>query len=384
MKNNSKKKISISRIILLIALVSFLCTLLMPLMVKAESGERMLIDINKRKQDLALKLKEARLKEAFASDKLKQINQKLQKAQSDLQLNRRYLESNQQAYVKTKHKLDQINSHKSSLEEEASKRIVAIYKQNRIKLLDGLINSSSTTDYLDHIYYQKRVMDHDRKVLDALLDQSKNMNKYQNMLSQEAEKIKVVTSKLSTLEQSISAQRFAQKQVLTKLQNERKVYEDSERQLERESVTLVYKITELSSDKASSEATGRFVYPVRAKITSPFGPRIHPIFGVRSMHSGIDLAAPRGTPIKASDSGAVIYSGWYGGYGRVVIVDHSKGFSTLYAHMDAAAVRVGDHVKQGQTVGYEGATGYATGPHLHFEVRTNGKPQNPVNFLSGT
>ncbi|MCE2928021.1 MAG: M23 family metallopeptidase, partial [Candidatus Caenarcaniphilales bacterium] len=209
------------------------------------------------------------------------------------------------------------------------------------------------------------------------------MFKYRSILSQEAEKIKQVNGKLANLEKSIAAQRTAQKEVLTRLQNERRLYEEGERQLERESVKLVYKITELSTVTLdNAEATGRFIYPVKAKITSPFGPRIHPIFGVRSMHSGIDLAAPRGTPIKASEGGIVIYSGWYGGYGRVVIVDHSKGLSTLYAHLDAASVKVGDKVKQGQVVGYEGATGYATGPHLHFEVRNDGKPQNPVSFLS--
>ena len=99
------------------------------------------------------------------------------------------------------------------------------------------------------------------------------------------------------------------------------------------------------------------------------------------MHSGIDLAAPRGTSIKASEGGLVIYAGWYGGYGKVVIVDHSKGFTTLYAHMDSIEVRVGERINQGKVLGHEGSTGYSTGPHLHFEVRSGGKPQNPVLFL---
>ena len=130
------------------------------------------------------------------------------------------------------------------------------------------------------------------------------------------------------------------------------------------------------------DATGSFIYPVNARITSPFGPRRHPIFGVKSMHSGIDLAAPRGTKVKASEGGLVIYSGWYGGYGKVAIVDHSKGYTTLYAHMDKINVKVGQRISQGDVVGYEGATGYATGPHLHFEVRTQGRPQNPTLYLS--
>ncbi len=249
-------------------------------------------------------------------------------------------------------------------------------------MIDGLLNTTSATDYLDHIYYQKRIMKYDRKVLEALIDQSENISRYNTMLAAEAQKIELINNKLTGLQTVISKQQNAQKQVLTKVQGERRIYEEGERQLERESVKLMYKITELSGTKLDNpEATGDFRYPLQARITSPFGPRRHPIFGVRSMHSGIDLAAPRGTPIKSSEGGLVIYSGWYGGYGKVAIVDHSKGFSTLYAHMDRISVKVGDRLRQGDTIGYEGATGYATGPHLHFELRSKGKPQNPVIYL---
>jgi murein DD-endopeptidase MepM/ murein hydrolase activator NlpD len=253
-------------------------------------------------------------------------------------------------------------------------------------MIDGIVNSPSATDYLDHIYYQKRLMEYDKQVINALVDQSENIKKYKGMLADEAAKIQTITSRLQGLESEIGKQKTAQKQVLTKLQGERRVYEESERQLERESIKLIYKITELAGASGETklnnpEATGNFQYPVKARITSPFGPRRHPIFGVRSMHSGIDLAAPRGTPIKASEGGLVIYAGWYGGYGKVVIVDHSKGFSTLYAHMDSIEVRVGERISQGKVVGHEGSTGYSTGPHLHFEVRSGGKPQNPVLFL---
>ena len=379
--------VSFVKIIILIMIFSFILSAFLPLFAAPEAlslheKQKILNELNKKKSDLATKLKEARLKEAYASDKLRSINSKLKKAQNELKVNKQYLQTNKNAWMKTKQRLDEINANKVQLEGEASKRILSIYKQNRLKLIDGLLNTTSATDYLDHIYYQKRIMRYDKKVLEALIDQSENISKYNKMLAAEAQKIEKINVKLTNLETEISKQKNAQRQVLAKVQGERKIYEESERQLERESVKLMYKITELSGQKLDNpEATGDFRYPVKARITSPFGPRRHPIFGVRSMHSGIDLAAPRGTPIKASEGGLVIYSGWYGGYGRVVIVDHSKGFSTLYAHMDKISVKVGDRVRQGQTVGYEGATGYATGPHLHFELRSNGKPQNPVTYL---
>ena len=131
--------------------------------------------------------------------------------------------------------------------------------------------------------------------------------------------------------------------------------------------------------------TGGFLTPVQGRLSSPFGWRIHPKFKSRKFHNGIDIAAPMGTPIKAANAGKVIFSGWYGGYGRVVILDHGQvngvPTTTLYAHMSRQKVVVGQSVVRGQTIGLVGSTGYSTGPHLHFEVRINGKPQNPQNYI---
>ena len=382
-----KKKFSFNKLIIWLMLLTFLATALLPLFARSDKlslheKQEILEDLNKKKSNLASKLKEARLKEAYASDKLNNIKRKLRNAQNELELNRKYLASNKEAWQKTKDRLEEIEGHKQDLEDEAKKRILAVYKQNRVKIIDGLVNSPSATDYLDHIYYQRRVMEYDKQVIDALMDQTENIRKYKSILTNESAKIETITNRLKGIEIDIAQQKNAQGKILVKLKEERQIYEESERQLERESIKLIYKITELSGSKLDNpDATGSFTYPVKARITSPYGPRRHPIFGVRSMHSGIDLAAPRGTSIKASEGGLVIYAGWYGGYGRVVIVDHSKGYTTLYAHLDKIDVKVGERIKQGKVVGREGATGYATGPHLHFEVRSKGKPQNPTLYL---
>ena len=137
-----------------------------------------------------------------------------------------------------------------------------------------------------------------------------------------------------------------------------------------------------STVKVSS--TG-FIRPISGPITSPFGYRVHPIFKSRIFHSGIDIAGPNGGSIHASNDGRVIYAGWYGGYGKVVILDHGiingKPITTLYGHMSAVLVSSGQNVKKGQTIGREGSTGYSTGPHCHFEVRENGKPVSPFGYI---
>ncbi len=122
-----------------------------------------------------------------------------------------------------------------------------------------------------------------------------------------------------------------------------------------------------------------FLWPTRGRLTSPFGWRI--LRGRRQYHTGIDIANRTGTPIYAAASGVVKFSGWIRGYGRVIIISHSYGYQTVYGHCSRLLVKTGQYVKQGQYIAKMGSTGYATGPHLHFEVRKYGKPQNPLNYL---
>lgn len=120
-----------------------------------------------------------------------------------------------------------------------------------------------------------------------------------------------------------------------------------------------------------------------AKVTSHFGMRFHPIYRVRRPHQGVDYGAPSGTPVSAIADGSVSFAGWRGGYGRLVEIQHSGGLSSRYGHLSGfgAGIRTGRRVRQGQTIGYVGMTGDATGPHLHFEIRRGGNPVNPLKVI---
>ncbi len=127
--------------------------------------------------------------------------------------------------------------------------------------------------------------------------------------------------------------------------------------------------------------SGAFIWPVNGVITSPYGYRTHPIFGSTIYHSGMDIGVDYGTPVHAADSGVVVEAGWISGYGYAVIIDHGNGLSTLYGHNESLNVSEGQSVSQGQVIAYAGSTGNSTGPHVHFEVRSNGDPVDPAAYL---
>jgi murein DD-endopeptidase MepM/ murein hydrolase activator NlpD len=133
-------------------------------------------------------------------------------------------------------------------------------------------------------------------------------------------------------------------------------------------------------------SSSRFVWPTDGHFTSPFGWRTHPIFGDRRFHAGIDIGAPYGTSVWSADEGTVVYAGYASGYGTLVLVSHGtvggRDLTTGYAHMSALLVSAGQHVSRGELVGRIGSEGNSTGPHLHFEVRLDGEPVDPLGWVS--
>jgi murein DD-endopeptidase MepM/ murein hydrolase activator NlpD len=151
--------------------------------------------------------------------------------------------------------------------------------------------------------------------------------------------------------------------------------------LEREQVKIEAAIR--AAQTAGGEKLGSLRWPVSGSMSSPFGYRVHPISGVRKLHTGVDISVGSGVKIVAAGNGVVILASWYGGYGNAVVIDHGAGLSTLYAHQSSLAVSVGQSVSEGDVIGYVGSTGYSTGPHLHFETRDFGVPIDPMPFLNG-
>ncbi len=173
-----------------------------------------------------------------------------------------------------------------------------------------------------------------------------------------------------------------QKALLSDVQSKVKDFEDQIADLKKESDAIGALLrSRQASQRLAPSGNGVLARPVPGALTSAFGPRPHPIFGTVRNHTGIDLAAGQGTPVKAADGGTVVVAGTRGGYGTTVIIDHGNSLATLSAHLSGASVSEGATVVRGQVIGAAGSTGYSTGPHLHFEVRVNGNPVDPLRYL---
>ena len=167
--------------------------------------------------------------------------------------------------------------------------------------------------------------------------------------------------------------------LLASIQRDIRNWEQHKEGLEEDAVRLEAEIKARQSQGGTNP--GVLAWPVSGRVTSPFGYRIHPIFGTRRLHTGIDISAGYGTAIRAAGSGTVILASVWGGYGNAVVIDHGGGLTTVYAHQSKLAVTVGQKVERGQVIGYVGCSGYCTGAHLHFETREWGTPVDPMKYL---
>lgn len=175
------------------------------------------------------------------------------------------------------------------------------------------------------------------------------------------------------------SQAAAVERLLASIRNQIAAAEEHKEGLEADAAALQREIERLASKEGV--APSGLSWPLNSSVSSPFGYRVHPILGVRRLHTGVDINGVSGTPIASAATGRVIMAQTYGGYGRAVVIDHGGGMTTLYAHQSKIAVTVGQTVDRGQIVGYVGCSGSCTGSHLHFEVRKNGVPVDPLAYL---
>lgn len=352
--------------VLLIALITAVFVIAEPADVYAKS----LSEIREEIEEQQEKLEEGQAAEKSLSSQVTELERKLEELETAIGEGEIKLKKLKKEVEEAQEKVDEQT-------ENLNGRLRNMYKTSSIGFLDVLLDSGSFSEFLTNLDLVKIIYSADQDVLEDLEKAHKELEKKKKETEELQAELKA--SKAATDEQKASVEAKKAQIAESNEETERMIDE-----LQADADAMTSTIQSSGSSSSNSVYTGgELLWPTPSSsyITSPFGYRIHPIYGYNKFHTGIDIGASSGSSILAANSGTVILSGWNGGYGKCVVVDHGGGITTLYAHCSSLLVGYGQSVSRGQTIARVGTTGASTGPHLHFEVRLNGAYQNPLNYV---
>lgn len=364
---------------------------------------------NKKKQQ------EAEKNQANLKNQMNQLQESIDQIQTEINKTGKQLDelNKQVADLELKQKekeveLAEAEKRVESREELLKSRVQLMYTSGSVSYLEVLVSAKSFGDFIERFQNLMTIVGKDQDILDsnktdrdtiaankAEIEKQKTEKKTllaereaQLLTQQKQEKQKEVAiaglSKEYHKEEEISEDAEAAAVALVKQKQALyKKLEEEKRKEEAAKAAKAGQAAKPSQPKVVNAGSGKLMWPTSGIISSEFGYRIDPIKKVNKLHKGLDIAAPRGTPVVSADDGTVILAGWVSGYGNTVVVDHNNGLVTWYGHMSAISVKEGDSVKRGGKVGAVGSTGDSTGNHLHFEVHTDAGPVNPRGYLGG-
>jgi murein DD-endopeptidase MepM/ murein hydrolase activator NlpD len=274
--------------------------------------------------------------------------------------------------------------------ERLEARVRQIYLEDTPDTLAFVFESVSFTDLLDHVEFLSDIGRQDERIAERVRRAKDDMTRTRAATARTRSGLAAATRAVATrtAEQrsvrdrlvasrdALATARSDKQETLAGIREDRAEFVGEVESLQRESAALAAQLrsAQVGSVGSGVSASG-LIWPVHGPVTSGFGWR----WG--RMHEGIDIAVPSGTSVVAAASGTVVTAGWLGGYGNLIVIDHGNGLATAYGHNSSLAVGVGQQVAQGQLIAYSGSTGHSTGPHVHFEVRVNGSPVDPLNYL---
>jgi murein DD-endopeptidase MepM/ murein hydrolase activator NlpD len=327
------------------------------------------------------------------------VSQKLSLLETDLALHQKRLDKLNALFRLQTQRFEALERSYRLAVQRLDFRLVSMYKNGEPSAVDVVLAARSFDDILSQLDYLGAVATQDKKVAFAVADTKHKVKlaraqtrKARASVAQETQVIHARTMQQALLKGQLvrSQDRLAtaRSNKAGDLAQTKKAIQDEiaeSNALAAASAQLAERIRQSEqqaqgaaasgSSAPAPAASGGFIWPVSGPITSPFGAR----WG--TIHPGIDIGVPSGTPVHAANSGTVIWCGWMSGYGNLVMIDHHNGLVTLYGHNTSVAVSCNQQVSQGQVVSYSGCTGFCTGPHVHFEVRLHGSAVDPLGYL---
>jgi murein DD-endopeptidase MepM/ murein hydrolase activator NlpD len=268
-------------------------------------------------------------------------------------------------------------------------RLRLMYTNGAVSYLDVLFNATSFADFLDRYQSLTMIVDQDKDILNDNIRDKEQITMNKATIEQDLEKLNTLFAELEKEKADLQINEHKKEVMVAQLEvKKEEILEISEKEEEElmaiaQAKSQAKKERDAEKKKILAAQKGKFAWPLPEKfrISSVFGFRIHPISGKKKMHTGTDIAAPKGTKVMAAGAGEVIVAKYYGGYGNTVIIDHN-GKWTLYAHLSKISVKEGQDVKTGAKIGEVGSTGSSTGNHLHYEVRIDSNAVDPMKYTA--
>jgi murein DD-endopeptidase MepM/ murein hydrolase activator NlpD len=323
------------------------------------------------------------------------VSAQLAPLERDLALHKEKLDRLNELYRLQTSRYEFYRKEYNALIDRLGNRLIDIYEGGEPSSLDVLLSAKTFTDLISQADYVNAIVAQDKHIAgqvgtakQRVRRQREHTKRFRALAAAEtrtialrAGQVRALRDELLASENRLASARASKRESLRNVAESKKEYLHEAAGLAQASATLASQIQSAQSSNSyappgdTTPSASGFIWPVNGPVTSGFGMR----WG--RMHEGIDIGVPAGTPIHAAASGRVVYSGWMGGYGNLVAIDHGRGLSTAYGHQSSVAVGNGQIVTQGQVIGYVGCTGHCFGDHLHFEVRVSGHPVDPLGYL---
>lgn len=371
-----------------IILIAFLLLIGIYGIVNAEN----LNDLQGQRQELqeqidnsTIEIEGVRLELSETLEQINKLDEQIYKYEEDIANIDKKINEKKETIKKIEEKIQYIEKQYENQKRIFQNRMVALYENGETTYLDVLLNSKSIVDFISNYYYIEEIAQHDNDLME-------NLKREKNLIELAQEELNVQKLLLEEIQSE------GEKNVIS-LENAKLVQNSYKNSLTEEEKEIQAKIEEFTEELNKVEAEillisrsqvsenysgGLFEWPSPGyyTITSDYGMRFHPILKVYRSHSGLDIGAPMRSNVIAANDGVVIKATYMSSYGNMVMIDHGGGVVTLYGHGDEILVQLGDTVKRGDIIMKSGTTGWSTGPHLHFEIRINGKTIDPLPYIT--